>query len=109
VSGSYAPHGRALLVAPTLESRAALGAHKREITRLPYRVGRESRGTQRTPRGFWRVDRVGAWTTPGRPPRGPPAASVFSSGKPALRSRLDPWEVNGRYCLFERLRPRTAG
>lgn len=50
--GSPAPHGRALLVALTPESGAALGAHEREITRLPYRVGRESRGTQRTPRGF---------------------------------------------------------
>jgi hypothetical protein len=49
VSGSSAPHGRALLVALIPESRAALGAHEREITRVPYRVGRESRGTQRPP------------------------------------------------------------
>jgi pSer/pThr/pTyr-binding forkhead associated (FHA) protein len=48
VTGS---HGRALLVALTPESRIALCAPEREITRFPYRVGRESRGMQRTPRG----------------------------------------------------------
>jgi pSer/pThr/pTyr-binding forkhead associated (FHA) protein len=44
-------HGRALLVALTPESRIALGAPEREMTKFPYRVGRESRGTQRTPQG----------------------------------------------------------
>lgn len=44
-------HGRALLVALTPESRAALGAPEREMTKFPYRVGRESRGTERTPHG----------------------------------------------------------
>ena len=69
MSGSSAPHGRALLVALTPESRAALGAHEREITRLPYRVGRESRGTQRTPprilaRGLSRgIDEAGTSTS----------------------------------------------
>jgi pSer/pThr/pTyr-binding forkhead associated (FHA) protein len=43
--------GRALLVALTPESRAALGAPEREMTRFPYRVGRESRGIERTPQG----------------------------------------------------------
>jgi hypothetical protein len=57
VSRSPAPHGRALLVALTPDSRAALGAHEREITRLAYRISRESRGTQRTPPGD-----SGAWT-----------------------------------------------
>jgi predicted component of type VI protein secretion system len=44
-------HGRALLVALTPESRDALEAPEREMTKFPYRVGRESRGTQRTARG----------------------------------------------------------
>lgn len=47
MSGSPAPHGRARLLALTPEACAALGAHEREITRWPYRVGRESRDTQR--------------------------------------------------------------
>jgi hypothetical protein len=46
VSGSLAPHGRVMLVALTPEAYAALGAREREITRFPYRVGRESRETQ---------------------------------------------------------------
>jgi predicted component of type VI protein secretion system len=49
--GSPAPHGRAMLVALTPEAYAALGAREREITRFPYRVGRESRETQRTAQG----------------------------------------------------------
>jgi pSer/pThr/pTyr-binding forkhead associated (FHA) protein len=57
VSGSPAPHGRVLLVALTPESRAALGAAQAEIERFPYRVGRESRGTQRTADGFVRERR----------------------------------------------------
>ena len=44
--------GRALLVAITPESGAALGAPEREITRFPYRVGRESRGMHRTAYGI---------------------------------------------------------
>ena len=47
-----APHARALLVALTPEAQAALGGLEREIPQLPYRIGRESRGTQRMPRGF---------------------------------------------------------
>lgn len=43
---------RALLVPLTPESRAALGAPQVEIERFPYRVGRESRGPQRTADGF---------------------------------------------------------
>jgi hypothetical protein len=39
VSGSPAPHGRAMLVALTPEASAALGAHERKITRFPYRLG----------------------------------------------------------------------
>jgi FHA domain-containing protein len=44
--------GRALLVALTPESRIALGAPEREITSFPYRVGRESRGMERTAYGI---------------------------------------------------------
>ena len=47
-----APHGRVLLVALTPETRTALGGSLTEIERFPYRVGRESRATQRTPGGF---------------------------------------------------------
>jgi pSer/pThr/pTyr-binding forkhead associated (FHA) protein len=45
-------HGRALLVALTPEARDALGAPERDMKNFPYRVGRESRGTQRTPQGM---------------------------------------------------------
>jgi pSer/pThr/pTyr-binding forkhead associated (FHA) protein len=45
------------LVALTPESRAALGAPQAEIERFPYRVGRESRGIQRTAAGFVRERR----------------------------------------------------
>ena len=51
MAGSPDPHGRARLVALTPEAHAALGAGEVEITRFPYRVGRESRGIQRTPQG----------------------------------------------------------
>jgi pSer/pThr/pTyr-binding forkhead associated (FHA) protein len=44
-------HDRALIVALTPESRDALGAPERELTKFPYRVGRESRGIQRTSQG----------------------------------------------------------
>jgi pSer/pThr/pTyr-binding forkhead associated (FHA) protein len=57
VSGSPAPHGRVRLVALTPESRAALGAPQAEIERFPYRVGRESRGIQRTSEGLVRERR----------------------------------------------------
>ena len=40
-----------MLVALTPEAFAALGAREREITRFPYRVGRESRGAPRTAHG----------------------------------------------------------
>jgi pSer/pThr/pTyr-binding forkhead associated (FHA) protein len=63
VSESPAPHGRVLLVALTPESRTALGASQTEIQRLPYRVGRESRGTQRIGDGF-----VGERRSPGSRP-----------------------------------------
>jgi pSer/pThr/pTyr-binding forkhead associated (FHA) protein len=43
--------GRARLMALTPEARDALGAPEREMTSFPYRVGRESRGTQRTSGG----------------------------------------------------------
>ena len=51
MSGSPAPHGRAMLVALTFEAFAALGARERVIIRFPYRVGRESRETHRTAHG----------------------------------------------------------
>lgn len=63
MTGSPAPQGRALLVALTPESRIALGAPEREITRLPYRVGRESRGLLRTPHGV-----IGERRNPGSQP-----------------------------------------
>jgi pSer/pThr/pTyr-binding forkhead associated (FHA) protein len=57
MSGSPAPLGHALLVALTPESRAALGAPHFEIEQFPYRVGRDSRGMQRTADGFVRERR----------------------------------------------------
>ena len=63
MSGSPAPHGRVLLVALTPESRTVLGASQTEIERFPYRVGRESRGTQRIGGGF-----VGERRSPGSSP-----------------------------------------
>ena len=63
MSESPAPHGRVLLVALTPESRTALGASQTEIQRLPYRVGRESRGNQRIGHGF-----VGERRSPGSRP-----------------------------------------
>jgi FHA domain len=63
VSGSPAPHGRVLLVALTPESRTVLGASQTEIERFPYRVGRESRGTERIGGGF-----VGERRSPGSSP-----------------------------------------
>jgi predicted component of type VI protein secretion system len=41
-----------MLVALTPEAYTALGARELEIKRFPYRVGRESRETQRTEHGF---------------------------------------------------------
>jgi pSer/pThr/pTyr-binding forkhead associated (FHA) protein len=40
-----------MLVALTPEAHAALGARDVAIARVPYRIGRESRGIQRTPHG----------------------------------------------------------
>jgi len=40
-----------MLVALTPEAHAALGTRNVAIARFPYRVGRESRGIQRTPHG----------------------------------------------------------
>ena len=57
MSGSPAPLGHALLVALTPESRAALGVSHVEIEQFPYRVGRDSRGMQRTADGFVRERR----------------------------------------------------
>ena len=57
MSGSPAPLGHALLVALTPESRAALGVSHVEIEQFPYRVGRDSRGTQRTADGLVRERR----------------------------------------------------
>jgi len=57
MSGSPAPLGHALLMALTPESRAALGAPHVEIEQFPYRVGRDSRGMQRTADGFVRERR----------------------------------------------------
>jgi pSer/pThr/pTyr-binding forkhead associated (FHA) protein len=52
-----------LLVALTPESRTVLGASQTEIERFPYRVGRESRGTERIGGGF-----VGERRSPGSSP-----------------------------------------
>lgn len=57
-----APQGRVLLVALTPETRTALGASQSVIERFPYRVGRESRATQRTAGGFVRERRSGGST-----------------------------------------------
>jgi hypothetical protein len=64
-----------MLVALTPEACAALDAREREITRFPYRVGRESREAQRTPQGF---------VTERRGPGSRPPSDVF------LRDREEP-------------------
>ena len=91
MSGSPAPHGRAMLVALTPEAYAALGAREREITRFPYRVGRESRGTQRTAHGF---------VTDRRDPGSRPNNDLY------LPDRVEPLNVSREHVLIER---RDAG
>ena len=91
MSGSPAPHGRAMLVALTPEAYAALGAREREITRFPYRVGRESRGTQRTAHGF---------VTERRDPGSRPTNDLY------LREGEEPLNVSREHFLIER---RDAG
>ena len=91
MSGSPAPHGRAMLVALTPEACAALGAREREITRFPFRVGRESREAQRTPQGF---------VTERRDPGSRPTNDLF------LRDREEPLNVSREHFLIER---RDAG
>jgi pSer/pThr/pTyr-binding forkhead associated (FHA) protein len=85
--GSPAPHGRAMLVALTPEAYAALGAREREITRFPYRVGRESREAQRTPHGF---------ATERRDPGSRPTNDLF------LRDRREPLNVSREHFAIDR-------
>lgn len=87
MSGSPAPHGRAMLVALTPEAHAALGAREREITRFPYRVGRESREAQRTPHGF---------VTERRDPGSRPTNDLF------LRNREEPLNVSREHFAIDR-------
>ena len=87
MSGSPAPHDRAMLVALTPEAAAALGAHKRTITRFPYRVGRESRDAERTPQGF---------VTERRDPRSRPANDLY------LRDREEPLNVSREHFTIDR-------
>jgi len=87
VSGSPAPHDRAMLVALTPEASAALGAHQRTITRFPYRVGRESRDTERTPHGFG---------TERRDPGSRPANDLY------LRDREELLNVSREHFAIER-------
>jgi len=87
VSGSPAPHGRAMLVALTPEASAALGAHERAITRFPYRVGRESRGAERTPQGV---------VSERRDPGSRPANDLY------LRDREEPLNVSRGHFAIER-------
>jgi pSer/pThr/pTyr-binding forkhead associated (FHA) protein len=91
VSGSPAPHGRAMLVALTPEAYAALGAHERELTRLPYRVGRESREAQRTAHGS---------VTEHRDPESRPTNDLY------LHDREEPLNVSREHFVIER---RAAG
>ncbi len=91
MSGSPAPHSRAMLVALTPEAYAALGAREREITRFPYRVGRESREAQRTPHGF---------VTERRDPGSWPTNDLF------LRDREEPLNVSREHFAIDR---RDAG
>jgi pSer/pThr/pTyr-binding forkhead associated (FHA) protein len=91
VSGSPAPHGRALLVALTPEAYAALGARELEITSFPFRVGRESREAQRTRDGL---------VTERRDPGSRPSNDLY------LRDRQEPLNVSREHVLIER---RDAG
>ena len=76
-----------MLVALTPEAYAALGAHAREITRFPYRVGRESRETQRTAHGF---------VTERRDPASRPTNDRF------LRDREGPLNVSREHFAIDR-------
>ena len=87
MSESPAPHGRAMLVALTPEAYASLGAREREMTRFPYRVGRESRGTQRTAEGF---------VTERRDPGSRPTNDLY------LRDREEPLNVSREHFAIER-------
>lgn len=87
MSGSPAPHGRAMLVALTPEAFAALGAREREVTRFPYRVGRESRGTQRTAHGS---------VTERREPGSRPTNDLY------LRDREEPLNVSREHFAIDR-------
>lgn len=87
MSGSPAPHGRAMLVALTPEAYVALGAREREITRFPYRVGRESRETQRSAHGF---------ATERRDPGSRPTNDLY------LRDREEPPNVSREHFAIDR-------
>jgi len=87
VSGSPAPHGRAMLVALTSEAYAALGAREREITGFPYRVGRESREAQRTQHGS---------VTERRDPGSRPTNDLY------LRDRQEPLNVSRDHFAIDR-------
>jgi pSer/pThr/pTyr-binding forkhead associated (FHA) protein len=87
MSGSPAPHGRAMLVALTPEAHASLGAREREITRFPYRVGRESREAQRTAQGF---------VTERRDPGSGPTNDLY------LRDRGEPLNVSREHFAIDR-------
>jgi pSer/pThr/pTyr-binding forkhead associated (FHA) protein len=76
-----------MLVALTPEAYAALGAREREITRLPYRVGRESRETQRTPDGS---------VTERRDPGFRPTNDLY------LRDREEPLNVSREHFTIDR-------
>jgi len=76
-----------MLVALTPEAYAALGAREREITRFPYRVGRESRETQRTPHGV---------VTERRDPGSRPANDLY------LRDREEALNVSREHFAIDR-------
>jgi pSer/pThr/pTyr-binding forkhead associated (FHA) protein len=76
-----------MLVALTPEASAALGAREREITRFPYRVGRESRETERAPHGSG---------TERRDPRSRPANDLY------LRDRVEPLNVSREHFTIDR-------
>jgi pSer/pThr/pTyr-binding forkhead associated (FHA) protein len=91
VSGSPALHDRVMLVALTPEAASALGAHEREITRFPHRVGRESRDTQRAAHGT---------VTERRDPGSRPTNDLY------LRDRQEPLNVSRDHFAIDR---RDAG
>jgi len=76
-----------MLVALTPEAHAALDARDLMITRFPYRVGRESRGTQGTPQGAVK-ERRGAESKP--------ANDLY------LRDRTEPLNVSREHFSIER-------